>query len=158
MILGKNYVATFQEGIEGDTFHEVRERIRSNKGVITKMTSDYLLYSLVDSIIDSYFALLDILGDKIEAIEEQLVNNPVKETLSTIYSLKREMLFLRKTVWPLREVISRLERGESDLVRKGTHLYLRDVYDHTMNVLDTIETYRDMLYEYGRYISFKLQQ
>lgn len=145
IILGKNFVATFQEGIEGDTFHEVRERIRSNKGVINKMTSDYLLYSLVDSMIDSYFALLDVLGDKIESLEEQLVNDPVKETLSTIYALKREMLYLRKTVWPLREVISRLERGESDLVRKDTHLYLRDVYDHTMNVLDTIETYRDML-------------
>ncbi len=145
IILGKNFVATFQEGIEGDTFHEVRERIRTKKGVINKMTSDYLLYSLVDSMIDSYFALLDVFGDKIETLEEQLVNNPVKETLSSIYALKREMLYLRKIVWPLREVISRLERGESELVRKDTHLYLRDVYDHTMNVLDTIETYRDVL-------------
>jgi len=145
IILSKNYVVTLQEGIEGDTFHEIRDRIRSNKGIITKMTTDYLVYSLIDSIIDSYFAILEVLGEKIEKIEEELVNNPVKKTLTSIYTLKREMLYLRKTVWPLREAISRLERGESDLITRNTHLYLRDVYDHTINVLDTIETYRDML-------------
>ena len=145
IILSKNYVVTFQEGIEGDTFHEIRDRIRTNKGVITKMTTDYLVYSLIDSIIDSYFAILEVLGDRIEKIEEELVNNPVKKTLTNIYKLKREMLYLRKTVWPLREAISRLERGESELITRNTHLYLRDVYDHTINVLDTIETYRDML-------------
>ena len=145
LILGKNYVITFQEGIEGDTFHEVRERIRGNKGIITKMTSDYLVYTLIDSIIDSYFVILETLGEKIEDLEEELINDPQKSTLTKIYSLKREMLYLRKTVWPLREAISRLERGESDLVTRGTHIYLRDVYDHTINVLDSLETYRDML-------------
>jgi magnesium transporter len=145
IVFGKNFVVTFQEGIEGDSFHEIRERIRTAKGVITKMTPDYLVYSLIDSIIDSYFAILEVLGEKIEKIEEELVNNPHKQTLTTIYALKREMLYLRKTVWPLREAISRLERGESELVTKSTHLYLRDVYDHTINVLDTIETYREML-------------
>lgn len=145
IILGKNYVVTFQEGYEGDTFHSIRERIRANKGVITKMTSDYLVYSIIDSIIDSYFTVLESFGDRIEKLEEELVNNPEKRTLTEIYRLKREMLYLRKNVWPLREAISRLERGESDLVTRGTHIYLRDVYDHTINVLDTIETYRDML-------------
>jgi magnesium transporter len=145
IVLSKNYVVTFQEGIEGDSFHEVRERIRNTKGVITKMTSDYLVYSLIDSIIDSYFSVLEIYGNKIETIEEELVNNPTKKTLTEIYKLKREILYLRKSVWPLREAISRLERGESDLITKNTHLYLRDVYDHTINVLDTIETYREML-------------
>lgn len=145
IILSKNYVVTFQEGIEGDTFHEIRERIRTNKGVITKMTSDYLVYSIIDSIIDSYFTILENFGDRIEHIEEELVNNPEKRTLTEIYRLKREMLYLRKSVWPLREAISRLERGESELITQNTHLYLRDVYDHTINVLDTIETYRDML-------------
>jgi magnesium transporter len=145
IILGKNYVATFQEGIEGDTFQEIRERIRSNKGIITKMTPDYLVYSIIDSIIDSYFLVLETLGDRIERLEEELVNNPEKQTLTEIYRLKREMLYLRKSVWPLREAISRLERGESELVTRSTHLYLRDVYDHTINVLDTVETYRDML-------------
>ncbi|HEY3251850.1 MAG TPA: magnesium/cobalt transporter CorA [Ignavibacteria bacterium] len=145
IILSKNYVVTFQEGIEGDTFHEVRERIRNNKGVITKMTSDYLVYTLIDSIIDSYFTMLEMLGEKIEDLEEELINNPEKSTLTKIYTLKREMLYLRKTVWPLREAISRLERGESELITRNTHIYLRDVYDHTINVLDTLETYRDML-------------
>ncbi len=145
IILGKNYVATFQEGIEGDTFQEIRERIRNNKGIITKMTPDYLVYSIIDSIIDSYFSVLEKFGDRIETLEEELVNNPEKQTLTEIYRLKREMLFLRKSVWPLREAISRLERGESELITRSTHLYLRDVYDHTINVLDTVETYRDML-------------
>jgi magnesium transporter len=145
IILAKNYVVTFQEGIEGDTFHEIRDRIRNSKGVITKMTSDYLIYTLIDSIIDSYFSILETLGERIENLEIELINNPVKGTLTNIYSLKRELLYLRKTVWPLREAISRLERGESNLITKNTHIYLRDVYDHTINVLDTLETYRDML-------------
>lgn len=145
IILAKNYVVTFQEGFEGDTFHEIRERIRNKKGIITKMTSDYLVYSIIDSIIDSYFTMLENFGDRIERLEEELVNNPEKRTLTEIYRLKREMLYLRKSVWPLREAISRLERGESELITRDTHIYLRDVYDHTINVLDTIETYRDML-------------
>lgn len=145
IILAKNYIVTFQEGIEGDTFHDVRERIRTNKGIITNMTTDYLVYTLIDSIIDSYFLLLEILGEKIEELEEELISSPEKSTLTKIYSLKREMLYLRKTVWPLREAISRLERGESEMITRATHIYLRDVYDHTINVLDTIETYRDML-------------
>ncbi len=145
IILSKQYVVTFQEGIEGDTFHEIRDRIRNNRGIITKMTSDYLVYSIIDSIIDSYFTVLETFGDRIERIEEELVNNPEKRTLTEIYKLKREMLYLRKSVWPLREAISRLERGESELITRNTHLYLRDVYDHTINVLDTVETYRDML-------------
>ncbi len=145
IVLSKNFVLTYQEGVEGDTFHEIRTRIRSNKGIINNMTSDYLVYSLIDSIIDSYFTILEVFGDRIEKLEEELVNNPEKKTLTEIYRIKREMLYLRKSVWPLREAISRLERGESELVTRNTHLYLRDVYDHTINVLDTIETYRDML-------------
>lgn len=145
IILAKNYVVTFQEGVEGDTFQEIRNRIRNNKGIINNMTSDYLVYSIIDSIIDSYFTILEVFGDRIERLEEELVNNPQKRTLTEIYRIKREMLYIRKSIWPLREAISRLERGESELVSRNTHLYLRDVYDHTINVLDTIETYRDML-------------
>jgi len=145
IILSKHFVATFQEGVEGDTFHDIRERIRANKGIIKKMTSDYLVYSIIDSIIDSYFSILEQFGERIEHLEEELVNDPEKRTLTEIYRLKREMLYIRKSIWPLREAISRLEREESDLITHGTHLYLRDVYDHTINVLDTIETYRDML-------------
>jgi len=145
LILGSNFVISFQEGIEGDLFDPVRERIRSEKGRIRKMGADYLAYSLLDSIVDYYFVILEKLGERIEFLEEKLVANPNPETLQIIHNLKREMIFLRKSVWPLREVISGLERGESSLIKESTRIYLRDIYDHTIQVIDTIETFRDML-------------
>src|SRR3989338_6934382 len=145
MVIGKNFVISFQEGIEGDVFNAIRERIRNGKGRIRKMSSDYLAYSLLDAIIDSYFIILEKLGEKIELIEEELIANPTQKTLQIINNLKREMIFLRKSIWPLREVISGLERGESLLINESTRIYLRDIYDHTINVIDTIETFRDML-------------
>jgi magnesium transporter len=145
IVFGNHFVITFQEGIKGDCFDNIRARIRSGKGKITKMSSDYLVYSLIDSIIDTYFTILEQFGDKIESLEIELINNPIKSTLMTIYELKREIIFLRKSVWPLREVIGQMERGESGLIGDATHVYLRDLYDHTINTLDTIETYRDML-------------
>lgn len=145
LILGQNLVISFQEGKEGDVFGPVRERLRSEKGRIRKMGADYLAYSLLDSIVDNYFIILERLGEKIEFLEEELVTNPTPETVQTIHDLKREMIFLRKSVWPLREVISGLERGESSLIQESTHIYLRDVYDHTIQVMDAVETFRDML-------------
>jgi magnesium transporter len=109
------------------------------------MGADYLAYALIDTIVDNYFIVLEKLGEKIEDIEDELVTNPTPETLQTIHSLKREMIFLRKSVWPLREVVSRLERWESPLIDKSLNIYLRDVYDHTIQVIDSIETFRDML-------------
>ena len=144
LILGSNYVISFQES-EGDVFDPIRERIRAGKGRIRKMGADYLAYSLVDAIVDNYFTILEKLGDGIEDLEEELVTNPTFETLQTIHHLKREMIFLRKSVWPLREVINRLERWESPLINKSTSVYLRDVYDHTIQVIDSIETFRDVL-------------
>ena len=144
LILGPNFVFSFQEK-EGDVFNPVRERIRNSKGRIRRMGADYLAYALLDSIVDNYFIILEKFGEKIEFLEEELVSQPKPETLQTIHHLKKEMIFLRKAVWPLREVISGLERGESSLIKQGTGIYLRDVYDHTVQVIDTIETYRDML-------------
>lgn len=144
LILSKNVVISFQESV-GDVFNPVRERIRNGKGRIRKMGSDYLAYALMDAIVDNYFIILEKLGEKIEVLEEELITNPVPETLHMIHNLKREMIFLRKSVWPLREVISNLERGESHLIMESTTIYLRDVYDHTIQVIDTIETFRDML-------------
>ena len=109
------------------------------------MGSDYLAYALMDSIVDNYFTILEKLGERIEGMEEKLVSDPRPETLQEIHRLKREMIFLRKGVWPLREVISGLERGESVLIKKGTKIFLRDVYDHTIQVIDTVETFRDMV-------------
>jgi magnesium transporter len=144
LILGPNFVFSFQER-EGDTFDPIRDRIRNNKGRIRKMGADYLAYTLLDSVIDNYFIILERLGEQIEILEEKLVTQPTPETLRIIHYLKREMIFLRKAVWPFREVIGNLERGESSLVKEFTRVYLRDVYDHTIQAIDTIETYRDMV-------------
>ncbi len=144
LILGPNFVFSFQER-EGDTFNPIRERIRNSKGRIRKMGADYLAYTLLDSIVDNYFIILEKLGEKIEFLEEKLVTRPTPETLQVIHYLKREMISFRKAVWPLREVVSGLERGESSLIKGPTKIYLRDVYDHTIQTIDTIETYRDMV-------------
>jgi len=144
IILGPNFVISFQEK-EGDVFDHVRERIRRNKGRIRKMKADYLAYALLDTIVDHYFIVLEKLGEKIEGMEEELVTNPTPETLQNIHTLKRELIFLRKSIWPLREVVNSLESGESALVLESTGIYLRDVYDHTIQVVDTVETFRDMV-------------
>jgi magnesium transporter len=144
LVLGPNFVFSFQES-EGDVFDQIRERLRTGKGRMRKMGADYLAYTLVDAIVDYYFVILEKLGERIELLEEVLVTHPRTETLKEIHTLKREMIFLRRAVWPLREVSSGLQRAESPLVQKTTGIYLRDVYDHTIQVIDSIETFRDML-------------
>ena len=144
IIVGTNFVISFQER-EGDVFNPIRERVRNGKGRIRKMGTDYLAYSLMDVIIDNYFIILEKLGERIEGIEKKLVTNPTPETLQEIHNLKREMIFLRKSVWPLRELISGMERAESPLIKECTRIYLRNIYDHTVQVIDLIETSRDML-------------
>jgi magnesium transporter len=145
LVLGSNFVISLQEGREGDAFDPIRERIRKGKGRQRKMGADYLSYTLLDATIDNYFVVLEKLGERIEFLEDALVTDPTTKTLQEIHGLKREMIFLRKAVWPLREVIGGLERGESLLIQESTRIYLRDVYDHTIQVMDTIETFRDML-------------
>ncbi|UCE26648.1 MAG: magnesium/cobalt transporter CorA [Candidatus Coatesbacteria bacterium] len=144
IILGPNFVVSFQER-EGDVFESVRERIRSGKGRIRRGGADYLAYALLDSIVDGYFVVLETFGEYIEALEEELLTDPERKTLQRLNDMKREVIFLRKSVWPLREVISALQREESALVEDTTRVYLRDVYDHTIQVIDTVETFRDML-------------
>jgi magnesium transporter len=143
IILGKNFVISFQES-SGDVFDYVRERLRKGKGRIRTMGSDYLAYALFDAIVDNYFVILEKIGEKIESIETEVVDNPEPETLQTIYNLKRELIYVRKSVWPLREVIAGLQRNESKLINKSTEIYLRDAYDHTIQVIDTVEIFRDM--------------
>ena len=144
LILGENFVISFQEK-EGDIFDPIRDRIRNAKGRIRKMQADFLAYTLIDAIIDAYFNILEKYGEKIEDMDEELIKNPDPLTLKAIHNLKSEMIFLRKSVWPLREVISGMQRGESSLIKDSTGVFLRDVYDHTIQVIDTIETYRDMV-------------
>lgn len=143
LILGKSFVISFQEK-EGDVFDPVRERIRNAKGRIRKMGADYLAYSLIDAIVDNYFVILEKLGTKMDIIDEELVSNPSQKTVQAIHELKRNLIFLRKSIWPLREVCISLDRGESGLIGDSTRIYFRDVYDHTIQVIDTTETFRDM--------------
>ncbi len=144
LILGPNYVISFQERI-GDVFEQVRERIRNAKGRIRKMGPDYLAYALLDAIVDNYFVILERFGEKIESMEEEVIGNPTERTVQQIHSLKREMIFLRKSIWPLRELIGGLQKSESSLIHDTTDIYLRDVYDHTIQIIDTIESFRDMV-------------
>jgi magnesium transporter len=143
-IVGANFVISFQER-QGDVFEQVRERLRNGKGRIRKKGSDYLAYCLIDAIVDSYYTILETLGEHIESLQEELVSEPKREDLQIIQDLKRDMLFLRKSVWPLREVIGGLVRSESTLIKQDVLVYVRDVYDHVIQAIDTIETYRDML-------------
>ena len=134
---------SFQES-EGDVFDPVRERIRNGKGRIRSSGSDYLAYALIDAIVDNYFLILEKIGDRIEILQDDVLSDPGPETLQHIQKIKRDMIFLRKSIWPLREAISLLQRLESPLITEGVGIYLRDVYDHTIQVIDSIETFRDM--------------
>ncbi|MDZ7655762.1 MAG: magnesium/cobalt transporter CorA [Sulfurimicrobium sp.] len=145
LILGENFVLSIQEGAKGDVFEPVRNRIRGSKGQIRKLGADYLAYSLIDAVVDNYFIILETIGERVELLEETLISDPGPETLHLIHNLKRELIYLRKSVWPLREVVSGMQRRDSVLIREGTGYYLRDVYDHTIQVIDTVETFRDML-------------
>jgi magnesium transporter len=144
ILCGANYVVTFQE-TEGDCFEPVRERIRRGKEKLRKAGPDYLMYALIDAIVDNYFAVLEVLGERFESLQEIVITVPEPSTLQTIHRLKNELLYLRKSVWPLRDVVTGLQRSESPLISRSTEIYLRDVHDHTIQVIDTIETFRDML-------------
>ena len=143
MILGPNFIISFKEK-EVDVFNPLRDRLRTAKGKIRKQGADYLAYSMIDAIVDHYFVIMEKLGDRFEDLEDAVVSNPEPGILPTIYNLKRDMLFLRKSVWPLREAISKMQRSDSPLVSEAIKIYLRDVYDHTIQVIENIETFRDM--------------
>jgi len=144
VIFGPHFLISFQEK-QNPLMEPIRERIRSARGRIRKAGADYLAYTIIDAIVDQYFILLEKLGESIESLEDQLVTQPGRDTLHAIQNIKREMLYLRKSVWPLREAVSALQRTDSPLMDTATDLYLKDVYDHTIQIIDTVETYRDML-------------
>ncbi len=144
LILGEHYLLSFQEQ-KGDVFVSVRQRIRQAKGRIRRSGCDYLAYALADAVVDHYFGVLEKLGEKIEELEDELLKEPSAQTLETTHRLKREMLYFRKQVWPLREVINSLLKDQSTLIDETTRVFLRDVYDHTIQVIDTIESLRDVL-------------
>lgn len=146
IIFGKNYVISIQEGIEGDVFDIIRNRLKKNNSLIRKFGSDFLAYSLIDIIVDNYFSLLEMISEKIETLDERLLYDTNSNLLQNIYSLKREILFLRKAIWPLREILSKLDRFDDvDLLSKNSKFYLRDVYEHIIQIIDTEETFRDVM-------------
>jgi magnesium transporter len=144
LIVTPSVVISLQEK-EGDVFNPVRQRIRKGKGRIRQSGTDYLAYALIDTVVDHYFKVFEEIGEKIEVLQEQVLEKPSPEILQSIQNLKREMIFIRKSIWPLREIISGLLRSESALIKEDILPYLRDVYDHTIQVIDTAETFRDML-------------
>ncbi|MEZ4702719.1 MAG: magnesium/cobalt transporter CorA [Rhodothermales bacterium] len=144
LVVGKGFVISFQE-YEGDVFTPVIERIRNGKGNIRKMGADYLAYVLVDTIVDHYFHVVELAGEKMDAIESQLLLDAHDEVLYTINDLKREVLHLRRAIWPMREVVAAMDRNEDRLFDKKTRIYLRDVYDHVVQVIEMLESQRDAL-------------
>jgi magnesium transporter len=143
-IIGDSYVISLQE-VEKDIFDPVRERILRGKGRIRTQGSDYLAYALIDMVVDHYFKVLETIGEEIELLQDDVTENADASSLRIIHSLKSELLFLRKSIWPMREIINSLARGESDLFKDKTVIYLRDVYDHIVQIIETIETFREML-------------
>ncbi|MGE5401811.1 MAG: magnesium/cobalt transporter CorA [Ignavibacteriales bacterium] len=144
LIIGKGYVISFQEN-ETDEFEVVRDNLRKNKGRTRELGADYLSYRMLDIVIDNYFAVLEKMGELIEGLEDELIEKPTRDTLQKIYKLKNDMIIIRRAIWPLREVISGLEKTESELVSKTTFPYLRDLYDHIIQLIDTNENYREMV-------------
>ena len=144
LILGNGFVISFQE-MPGDVFDPVRDRIRQAKGRIRRMGADYLAYALLDSTVDGYFVVLEGLGDTGEDLQEGVLEDPRPRTLEKIHALKRQLIGVRKAIWPLREAVSAMEKEESSLIDRRTKPYVRDLYDHTIQVMDTVETFRELV-------------
>lgn len=143
IVLGQDFVLSFQETV-GDTFNPLRERLRSSKGRIRSTGPSYLAYALMDSIVDNYFLVLEKIGEFLEVLEDEMIESPTSEILQDIHEIKNEIIYLRKSVWPLREVITRIERSESPLIEDMTMVFFKDLYDHTIRIIETAETYRDI--------------
>lgn len=144
LVLGKHYLLTVQEEPEHDCLEGVRARIRNNKGIIRKRKADYLAYSLLDAIIDGFFPVIERYGELIEELEEEVMVNPSRQTLQKIYQVRRELLQLRRYIWPQRDAINSLIRDGNELISEEVRIYLRDCYDHAVQVMDMLETYREL--------------
>ncbi|MCR4332097.1 MAG: magnesium and cobalt transport protein CorA, partial [Sulfuricaulis sp.] len=144
LILGADFVLSFEES-EPTAFEAVRARIRDNRVGIRARGADYLAYSLLDSVVDNYFLAIESFGNRVEVLQQDLISRSSRRTEGTLHGLRSEMVLMRRSVWPLREVIGTLERGGSRLFRQDTWVYLRDVYDHVIHMVDTLETMHEML-------------
>ena len=143
VFLGPDYVLTFQEH-PGDCLEPVRERLRKGTGQLRSRPAGYLMYAIIDSVVDHYFPFLEQVGEVVEQLEDEVMSNPTRQTLSRVHDIKRGLLDVRRSIWPLRDVINGLIRDESPLLGDVAKLYLRDCYDHAVQVLDVVETYREL--------------
>jgi magnesium transporter len=143
LFVGRGFLVSFCSALD-DPFDPVRERLRKHIGRIRRRNSDYLLYALLDDIVDQAFPLLEQYGERIETLEDELLDHPSQKTLARIHQLRRELLLMRRMLWPQREVLGQLFREECACIEQDTRLYLRDCYDHTVQILDLLESYREM--------------
>lgn len=145
IVMGDRFILSFQENIAGDVFDPIRKRIRLGKSKIRNGGIDFVLYSLIHAVIDHYFDILEKVGDKIEDLEDKVMEDASIWNLKLIYQLKRDIIKLRKSVWPLRELLNQITRSESELFQDKNTIYFRDLYDHTIEIIDSIEVNRDIL-------------
>lgn len=145
-VLGRNYLVSFQEERTADIFDPVLTRIKASAGKTRRNGADYLLYALLDIIVDNYFAVLERVGENLDELEDQIIRNQASQpTLAMLYALKRELTFMRRQVWPVREMVGALMREEYSMVKRSTHPYLRDLYDHIAQVIETLDSYRELV-------------
>jgi magnesium transporter len=144
IVLGPKYLLSFKEGVE-DPFNHLRQRMKAVNSRTRLSGTDYLAYCMIDIVVDNYFVILDKLGERIDLLEEEVVKNPQPKTLRVIHKIKRDLISLRRSVWPLREIVNRLINDDSPLINDSTRPYLRDVFDHTIHAVDTLETFRDIV-------------
>lgn len=144
LFLGSNFLLTFQEEKGSDTFESVRKRLRSGRGFARSRKADYLAYALLDGIVDQLFPVLETLGDGIEDVEQELLENPNRNTLRRLYEVKRLLLQMRRAAWPHREILNSMMRDDTGRISQGTTIFLRDCYDHITQIIDIIESYRDL--------------
>lgn len=144
IVLGKNFVISVEEGPSG-AFDSVREMIQKSRGQVRRMGADYLAYLLLDKVVDNYFLILETLGERIEVLQDELVERPSQDGLRRLHWMRRDTLLLRRSIWPLRGILGGLERERTSLFAETTRVYLRDVYDHTVAIVETIETFRETL-------------
>lgn len=145
LVLFKEMVISFQEPHGGDAFDLIRERLRTSKGKIRKHYADYLFYAMLDAVVDFYFNVIELISDKIEAIEEEILRKPKKDSIVRLYQLKRELIFLRKQVWPIRDLVNNIYRSDTDFMSDHVQIFFRDLLDHSTRIIDTVETYRDLM-------------
>lgn len=161
MILGLNYVISFHE-TSPKIFETLRTRIITGKGRVRRMKSDYLVFTITDIIIDQYFTLIEDIGETIEETEEELIGSPGQASLEAIYKLKRRLGYVKKTIWPTREVLNQLQKSDHELINEGAKIYFRNLYDHTIQIIETLESLRDlssgMMDLYLSTVSYKMNE